>query len=434
MARGRGGGRFGGTLALFGAGALVTAYAMLAGWNPVPAALDALAKVGSLARPEPAWRVRVADQPTGAALTSGGVLVLMRAGIEARSSGSGDLLWHRDASWVAVAGAPGAEVAVVGRPHGRGYDVIDPATGVVHWTDPDALAAWTYRDAVFALRCTSGCVLVARDPRAGATRWSVAVPPGARDLTGGNPPLAAARPLVPPGAQRPLSPPVPAPPLLGLPVEGGVSVVDGASGARLGTYPGGPSARVVVAGRRVLRSTAVRRGGSCRFTVTATDPATGAENWRLDGYDLGSSGGAGCDQRRDPVGGGGVVAAVSPGDADVLLSVDTGRVVFVAGVHESMLATDGALVLVRTADRRAVRGVDLRAGTQRFRRALDRHAVPVITPLGVLVTEPGANLLTVLDAGGADRYRATTGAGVLGVGDSSLVINRGRTIGLLATG
>lgn len=434
MARSRGGGRIGATLALFGTAALVTAYAMLTGWNPVPAALDALARVGTLAHPEPAWRVRVADQPTGAALTSGGVLVLMSSGIEARGTATGDLLWHRDAGWAAVAGPPGGEVAVVGRPNGRGYEVVDPATGVVRWTDPEALAAWTYTDLVLSLRCPKACTLAARDPGGGATRWSAPLPAGARGLTGANPALAAPRPLVPAGAQRPLLPPPAAPPLLGLPVGDTVVVVDAASGATLGGYPRGRTGRVVVVGRRVLRSTATLLGGGCRFNVTATDPTTGTRDWRLDGYDLGTSGDAGCDQRRDPAGGGGLVVAVSPGDADVLLDAATGRVVFVAGVRETLLATDGSLVLVRTADRRAVRAVDLRTGRQVYRRALDRAALPLITPFGVLVTEPGADLLAILDAGGGDRYQATTGAGVLGLGGSALVINRGRTVGLLPTG
>jgi outer membrane protein assembly factor BamB len=421
-------------LALVGVVSLGMLVSSVTGWNPVPSLLDVLNRVDSLSSPEAAWRARVPDQPIAATATAGGVVVVTHVGVEVLGSGSGDLVWHRDAAWAAVAGAPGAEVVVVGRPGRRGYDVVDPATGIVRWDDPAAQAAWTWRDRILTLRCGRGCVLAARDPGDGRTRWSVAVPAAVRVLSGGNPDLAAPRPMLAPGAQPVQRPPAPVPDLVGLPAGGQVVVVGTAGGTRLGTYPTGPRRRVVVTARRVLWTDQTDVPGGCRYAVTALDPVTGRTAWRRDGYALGAATPSECAQGRDPVGAGGVVAGTGPRGVRVLLDAASGRVVYTTRAGETMLTTDGSLLLVRGADRRTVRGLSVGSGGQRFRLDLGRGALAMLTPLGVVVTDPATNGLTVLDTGGTERFRASTGAGVLGTADDALVISRARTVGLLRVG
>ncbi len=431
-------------LALIGLAALGATYIVLTGWNPLPQTMDWLAKVGTLASPAPSWKVRADEQPTAAAITGGAVVLLAPGTVQARDRGTGDVLWTRDAAWGAIAGDPdaGTVVAVIGRPSRHGYDVVDAPTGSPRWSDPDASAVWTYRDLVLDLRCPqpAACTLTAREPRDGTVRWRSALPSLGHGLTGGNPRLAAPRPLSRAPVDGTAVAPVAAPSVIGLPVDGGVQTVSLAGGRRLASYPTGPKNRVVVAGGRVLSVTGVRRGNACRYTVSARDPSSGSQLWRLDGYDLDTADAIGCEQQKDPVAGAGLLLGSNPAGMDVLIDPTTGTIRVTAGADERIVATDGALALLRTADKHAIRAIGLGGGTggsgggggQLWRASANRQAAVSIGGYGIMLSDPGVSELRVLDPlNGHVTLAATTGATVLGATSSTLILGLGRTVGLL---
>src|SRR5207248_2384316 len=155
--------------------------------------------------------------------------------------------------------------------------------------------------------------------------------------------------------------------------------------------------RVVVVGGRVLRSTASPRGGNCRYSLTAVDPASGRTVWQRDGYDLGTASGAGCEQRRDPGGGGDALAAIRGDNRPVFLSARDGRELWTGG--------------------------------------LDPHASVAVTRNAVLVTSAAIGRLAALEPGsGRTLVNVESTATVLGVGADGLVVGRGRTIGYVTFG
>src|SRR5439155_9885240 len=98
---------------------------------------------------------------------------------------------------------------------------------------------------------------------------------------------------------------------------------------------------------------------TCRPHVAGRDPAGDRPVWRRDGYDLRTSTGLGCDQRTSPRGGGGLIAAVSADDRDVLLDPATGAEVYRAGPGQRIIDTNGQLVLVRGTDGKSVVAIEV---------------------------------------------------------------------------
>jgi hypothetical protein len=138
VADGRTVGRFEAALGVIGVMALVVTYSLLTGWNPIAGLKLSdfwtwLSTPSSLSKPETNWTTRVGGQPTGAAIANQSVLVFMRGVVEAHDVRTGTVRWSREADWGAVAGSEGAAVAVVGKAHGHGYDVIEPDTGALRW-------------------------------------------------------------------------------------------------------------------------------------------------------------------------------------------------------------------------------------------------------------------------------------------------------------
>jgi hypothetical protein len=402
-------------LTFIGLIALVIAYLMVTGKNPLPAAGNAvtglLARAGSLSTPDAAWTERLGDQPTAATVVDHAVVVGTRSGAEVRDAADGRALWSREARWVAVAGDGAGTVVILGKGPDSGYDVADPVSGTVRWRDAAGLAVWAYRDALLSLACPAGkdCALSARSLADGARRWTVSLPAGARLLAGGHVSRAD----------------VPA--LLGLPVDGRIQVVDTANGRRLREEANSAGTRVAVMDRRIIASTAERRGDGCRYSVEARD-AVGRVVWRKDGYDLGTASGAGCEQRRDPTGAQGVLVTTRADDRPAVLSTADGRDLWVGAPGESVVATDGSDAVVRAADSIAL--IDLGGGGVRWRRPLSGDVT--LTAHAVVVADAAGGRLVAYDrAGGAALVDVRTEAAVLGAGPNCLVVGRGRTIGPL---
>jgi outer membrane protein assembly factor BamB len=270
------------------------------------------------------------------------------------------------------------------------------------------------------------CVLTARAPQGGTVRWQVALPGDARPLGGANRQLVGMRPLGPvdhaPGS---------APVLLGFPVGDAVQVVDTVTGTRPQAYRSTPTAWYAAVGTRVVVSRGNARHGRCTLSAEGRDPAGDRPVWRLDGYDLRTANADGCDERTDPQGDAGLLAARSPDGRDVLLDPATGNEVFRAGTGERLLDTDGGVALVRTADRKAVRAVSIGSGATRWTRPAARDAGVALGPGVVVFTDLSTARLTVLSAGGAVLADVSSAATVLGYADEGLLVNVGRQVGLI---
>lgn len=440
MAKGRAIRRFQALVGLTGILALVVTYAVITGWNPLPAVANWLDSIRSLSEPAPAWRIEVGDQPDTAVVTQSAIIISSRGRVEARDPATGAQLWSRTVAWSGVAGSDqtssdpgqdgsGGSVVILGRTgSGHGYDAVDPATGAVRWSVDSAIAAWTFTDLVVGMSCSGAlsCTVTGRSPADGAVRWQAQVAGNGHPLSGANTPLSGMRPL---GV---VAGPRPAPPLLGFPLNDHIQVIDSKDGRRLHTYQGTQTTRVVVAGDRVVITTALWRDGNCRFSVDARDPDGDRQMWHLDGYDLHTSSGLGCAQRDDPSGAAGLLLATAPDNRAALIDADTGGVVYRAASGQQVLATDGRTVLLRAKDGKKVIAVDMRRGKQLWSRGVGSSATISLAGDVVLCSDPGDRRLAAVRAGdGTVLVDATSGATVLGAGPAGLIINIGRSVGLL---
>jgi outer membrane protein assembly factor BamB len=421
-------------LGVVGVIALVITYSLITGWNPVPGILDWLARAGSVSNPEPAWRARLGTKPEHAIVAGPAVVVVMRDAVEARDAKTGDELWSREAPWAALAGADASAVVVVGR-GSRGYEAVEPSSGKVRWDDAEASGVWTYRDLILALTCagSSHCTLVGRAPADGQVRWRTRLPGGGKALAGVNRELPGNRDLTASALDSLGAAPTDAPQVLGIPLGGKVQVVETETGRRLSEVEAGADTRVVVVGGRVLHSRAQGQQGRCRYVLEARDPATGQTVWRKEGYDLRTASGVVCEQRRDPAGGAGTVVAVRGDDREVLLSAGDGRELWLGAPGERAMATDGYRALMRSADGRSIKAVDLGAQKTLWehpvaddaKAGLTRNAAVIISDGRVRALEPGTGLLLL---------EAHTIAQVIGAGPDGIVLASGRTVGLLPFG
>jgi outer membrane protein assembly factor BamB len=428
-------------LALLGLIAIPVTYGLVTGWNPLPGISDQISnwlnRPRVLSQPAPTWVIRPADQPSSAAGTGGVVLLAEPGAVEARDVQTGAVRWSRSADWSALAGSPnrGGFVVVLGT-KGKGYIVVTPDTGIPVWSDPKATGVWTFADMLLSASCQDSftCTVAAHSTYSGSLRWQVSVSGTARNFSGANRPLSQMRPL------RSLEPqglavlPEPAPTLLGFPFDNQVQVIDTGSGRRVHTYRSTDSTLISVADDRVLVSTAEYRDGHCRFAVSARDPATDREVWHKEGYDLGTSGGLGCDQRRNPAGGGGTVAAVSPDGRGTLLRISGGGVAYQTAPGETLVGTDGVVAVVRSADGATLRGVRITGGGEVWHRVAGRGTQVGAISGAVVLTDPGAGQLVVLADSGEVLVDAKSNGTVLGYADRGLVINIGRSLGLLPYG
>jgi hypothetical protein len=433
VANGRVIGRFEAILGLVGLLALVVTYSLITKWNPLPAAGAWLAKAGTgFSEPAAVWKVTVGNQPTDGTLASDAIVIGSQGNVEAYRSSSGEKLWAHDDDWAAVAG--GGDVVIVGRTgKAHGYDAVDPDNGHQMWGVDNAIGVWTFTDLVVDLTCPDSlsCVVAARDPLTGAKRWTTPLVGNGRTLAGANKALSGLRS---PGGV--VGPQRPAPPLLGFPLNDQVQVVDTATGKRLHSYQDTQTTRVVLAGDHVLVTTVLYRDGHCRYAADGRDPTTDRLDWHLDGYDLHTTdGGLGCDQRKDPQGSGSVVVAFGPDNREQLLDSASGKAVYRAAEGEEFADVDGRVALVRSADAKLVKAIDLSTGSPAWSRVAGKTVKVGLGPGVAVFVDPGAGqLAAVTEQHGQLLLNAKSGATVLGYSDNGLVINVGRTVGLITYG
>ncbi|MFG2039026.1 PQQ-binding-like beta-propeller repeat protein [Dactylosporangium sp. NPDC048998] len=420
-----------GVLALIITGILVT------GWNPVPKVSDWWEKVSSstskLSTPDTTWTERVGGQPSSAVVAGNAAVVTMRGTVEARSLSTGTMLWQREADWAGVAGDDGNTVAVVGR-RGKGLEALDPSSGTSRWKDENAVGAWTYRETVLTLACggLSDCTLTARAPRDGAQMWKLTLPGIGRVLNGGNADLLGTEVMAAAYRDAIGAMPRSIPAMLGFPIEQKVRVVDTVHGKLLREEEPSNTTRVVVAGGRVLASTATPKDGSCRYSLEGRDPETGKALWKKDGYDLRTASGAGCEQRRDPAGADTVLAATRGDNREVFLSPRDGREMWAGAEGDEIVAADSQYGLVRTDGGKNLSVVGFERGGRLWQHAVPAKADVAISRYAVLVRDSAQGKVTAYAPdSGRLLIEAKTSADVLGIGERGLVIARGRTIGYL---
>ena len=436
VAQGRAIGRFEAALGVVGVLTLVTSYLLITGQNPGPAVLDWFDRLGALSSPAPAWETRLGGRPEYAVVSGRVVVVFGRGRVDVRDVRTGAEVWARDVPWAAVAGADSAAVVVVGRPNQKGFEVLDPGTQAVQWSDEQAVAVWTYRDVVLAMTCpgVTGCTLAAHEPIRGRQRWRTPVPGVGKTLAGVNHELLGSRPIESTVDSR-VQGPLEGPPMLGFPLDSKVQVVDLQSGQLVRDARGDNTTRVVVVAGRLLYSHAERREGHCRYTLEARDPVNGSAVWRTDGYDLRTASGAGCEQRRDPMGGGNTLSAIRGDNLEVLLDAYDGREVWVGKPGQTVLATDGLTAVIRSADGKSIIGWDIAGGVDLWQRPAHESADVALTRYSVVIVDGRNGRVVAVEPGtGRVLTDAKTPAQVIGVGADGLLLASGRNIGLVTYG
>lgn len=433
MAGGRAVGRFQALLGFAGLIAVLWAGAVLFGYDPAGAVRGWYENLSGLADPKPRWTDSVGDPPDSVAVLDSAVIVRSGNTVEARSTADGRTLWHREAEWNTVAGESKAQIVLLGR-KGAGVEAVDAATGDPRWKDAAATAVLGYRDLAVTMACpkAGNCTLTARAPADGAQRWSTQVA-GVDKVSGADPSLADTRDVsdtyrAVTDVRRS------APRLIAVAGDKRVAGVSVGSGAGIAAVDAGGNRRVAAVGDRIVVAAATTDGDHCKYTVEGRDAASGSVVWRRDGYDLHTATGAGCDPRRDPIGGGPAMAATRADGRAVLLNSADGRELFVGVDGDSIVAMSSrnALVKGRDAERRhdVLRSLDLRTAAVRWEHRLPDQARVVLTESAALVVDQQAGRLvgyapdsanTLIDIG--------TQADLVACGDDGMVLARGRTLG-----
>ncbi|WP_406601198.1 outer membrane protein assembly factor BamB family protein [Micromonospora yasonensis] len=406
-------------------------------WNPFPGMWDWVDRSEPISEPDVAWQQRVGGTPKSVTIAGDTVVVEQRTRVEARSLATGTQLWERKADWAAVAGGDRDPVVAVGKLLVKGYELLDPATGVVRRRDNQAVAVWTYRNLLLDARCTEAtdCTLSAWEPRGTQPLWTAFLPGVHSGMLADNPELLGTRRLGAPRIDGGIAGPENVPPLLGFPVDGRVHVVDTATGRVLQNVQPGREERLAVIGGRLLRITATSRDGTCYFSISAVDPATGREVWRRAGVNLRTADYAGCVQREDPQGARNVLIGVGPDGREAVLDGYDGRLLQVGAAGEKLLAVDDRYALVRSADKQSILGRELAVDRTRWTRRAGGKSGAALTPYAAVIAEEKPNRLIAVDPRtGRELVVLRTSANALAVGPNGMIIGEGREIGYVRWG
>ncbi|NES14651.1 PQQ-binding-like beta-propeller repeat protein [Micromonospora sp. PPF5-17] len=406
-------------------------------WNPFPTMWDWVDRSEPISQPDVVWQQRVGGTPKSVTIAGDAVIVEQRTRVEARSLATGAQLWERKADWAAVAGGDRDPVVAVGKLLVKGYELLDPATGVVRRRDDQAVAVWTYRNLLLDARCAEAtdCTLSAWEPRGTRPLWTAFLPGVHSGLLADNPELLGTRRLGAPRIDGGAAGPEDVPPLLGFPVDGRVHVVDTATGRVLQNVQPGREERLAVIGGRLLRITATSRDGSCYFSISGVDPATGREAWRRTGVNLRTADYAGCVQREDPQGARNVLLGVAPDGREAVLDGYDGRLLLVGADGEKLLAVDDRYALVRSADKRSILGRELSVDHTRWTRPAGGKSGAALTPYAAVIAEEKPSRLIAVDPRtGRELVVLRTSANALAVGPNGMIIGEGREIGYVRWG
>jgi hypothetical protein len=220
---------------------------------------------------------------------------------------------------------------------------------------------------------------------------------------------------------------------LGYLVDRKVQVIDTGAGRRVREEEVPADARTVVTANRTVRIAGAVRPSGCRFVITGRDAGSGQQAWQREGYDLQTAGGAGCEPRRDPPGGGTALIGVRGDGRPVVLSAVDGRELAVADLDETILGTNGEIAVIRSANGNQIRALSLANGRVAWTRPATSSVKVGVTAYAVFLSDPAVNKLTAVDPGsGQVRLDLKTGARVVGIHPGGVVLGRGRTIGYIA--
>ncbi|GAA0921579.1 hypothetical protein Vau01_014980 [Virgisporangium aurantiacum] len=419
-------------LGCFGIIALGVTLAIVLKWNPwleFKGWLDE--RTSTLSEPKGAWTQRVAGQPDAAGITDTAVVAFMGDMVESRARNNGEFKWRKETDWAALAGPSSGGVVIISKVNGKGFDAVDPLSGATKWTDPDGDGAWTYRDAVLTVDCPkSGCSIVNRNPDTGEVRWKISTGNAIRSINGDNSGRVGPRSLDDKWNDVRNADPQPMPRYLGYLSDRKLQVLDTQAGRKVREENVPNDSRVVVAANRTVRVAGSVASNGCRIVVSGREAGGGQQLWQKDGYDLRTTGGAGCEPRNDPPGGGTVLIATRLDQRQVLLSAVDGRELAVANPGETILGTDGEVGIVRAGDGKQIRAIRLDGGGQAWARPVQSSAKVGVTPHAIFITDAATERVVALDGGsGQVRLDLGTGAEVIGVHQAGVVLGRGRTVG-----
>jgi outer membrane protein assembly factor BamB len=364
---------------------------------------------------------------------SGVVVLEHRTLVESRSLASGARLWETTADWAAVAGSGATAVVVLGKLLVKGYDVVDPVSGSVRRRDSEAVAVWTYRNALVDVRChgAQDCTLTAWDPRGTTPLWTAPVPGIGFVLFADNPELLDTKALSARRVDDHAAGPDLMPPVLGFPIDGKVYLVDTATGQVQQELSPERDQRIAVVAGRALRITAKSQDNTCYFSTSAIDPATGQEVWNTVGINLRTTSGSGCTQRDDPAGAQNVVVGVGTDARELVIDAYDGRVLWTGAPGEKLLAVDDTVALVRGADGRSVHSAELRGAVRWSRPAAPGVTAAAVRYAAIVVDEKPDRLIALDELTGAELVNVRSSAKVLAVGPRGMIIGDGRDLGYL---
>lgn len=413
---------------LFGVIAVVVTVSLVMRWNPLPEIGGLLSRAGDqlsrfqgkLTEPPPQWTVRAGGPPDTGAVVGDRVVVGSDGIAEGRRVDGGGLAWQREVDWLVPAG----EVVVAGRRSGTGYEVLSAADGGVRWSDAGAVDVWAYRDFLLALSCKDGgCTLRGRSLYDGAVRWQLRLGGRVQRLLSD----VAVHPDADPVASLPVAGSVPD--AAGVVIDGRVTMFNPRTGKRLANVDSDRSTQVRVAAGLVLRFTAKAQDGGCRYSVEARRPG-GGRAWQRNGYNAGTVDGAACEQRREPLLAGGMLAVTRDDGRPSVVDVASGRPRWTGGAGDAVVAVSSQAAAVRTADGAAA-VVNLKAGKQVWRDRLPDKVETVATPYGLVFVATTANRLVAVDPAGKVRRDVEGSPSILAASNEALLITNGRTLGYL---
>ena len=400
-------------------------------WNPFPRVWEWVGRNQPLARSDVVWQQRVGGTPKTVTITGETVIVEERLAVEARSLRTGAQLWRRKADWAAVAGSGDAAVVAIGELLVKGYEVLDPETGAVRRRDNQAVAVWTYRDALLDVRCDGprDCRLSAWAPRGEQPMWTVSIPGVGFVLLADNPDLLDSRPLTNRLVSAHASGPGLLPPALGFPIDGRVYVVDTAQGRVVHERQPGPRERISVLGGRMLRISALSEDGTCYFDIEAFDPVSGQRVWRRPGVNLRTADGAGCPHRDDPTGGENVLVGVTAERRETVLDAHDGRVLWLGAEGETVLSVDDQFVLVRAANGKSIVAHEFGVAAPRWTRSAPPQTVASLTRHAAVIVQRKPSRIIALDLRtGRELVNLHSSAKVFAVGPTGMIIGEGRDL------
>jgi outer membrane protein assembly factor BamB len=411
------------------AGVVVIVLATTGVWNPFPKVWNWLNTSDPIAAGAAQWQQRIGGSPQSVTIANDAVIVEYRTSIEAYGLGAAVMLWKSDADWAAVAGTDADAVVVTGRLLTKGYQVLDPRTGVERRRDTAATAVWTYQNAIVDLHCAKGgdCELTAWDPRGTRPLWTASTGGIGFVLNASNPDLPDTRPLTSPQVDDNVAGPAFMPSLIGLPDGGRIRIVDTAAGKVVQTVAPRADQRVAVAGGRILTVTGTAQDGTCYYGVVATDPPSGQTVWSRDGLNLRTADtGSSCKQNRDPAGGSDVVLGVDPVGRRELINAHDGRVLWHGAKGEDVLAVDDGSAVIRSPDKSTVRAVGFGGGTS-WERSVGAGVTAALSPYAAIVAtaKPG-RVTAVSRVQGTVLADLRTDAKVFAVGPGGMIVVSGR--------